>query len=430
MAVEDHGLEAIRKSAEEVKPGDKSNYFIKSRVLFDSKGLDAFGRLRVSQPQTIFDAGFATNTLTKLFTQFTQTGGAIAHNANSTSVDFSTNTTQGSKAVLQTSRFFNYHPGKSQLLLVTGNMHGKQSGIRKRIGLFDDKNGVFFELNGQLANCVFRSSVSGSVVDTSAEQSTWNIDKLDGTGQSGITLDWTKQQILFLDFQWLGSGAIRFGTIIGGQVIYAHQFNNANVLDSPWAQFSIWPIRAEMENTGTPTSNGAGTLTCMSVISEGGWNPQGLLATANTSSTPRALSTGQTLPVISIRKQSASVKIPIIPIDFTLLSDTADTYLVRIVKNGTLTAPSWVSTGQVSEYDVSASAITGGETIYSRYLSSQVGSVGAVNIESLREVLNTVLGASFNGGTDAYASEMFSVVVTTLSGAASLFGSINFKELV
>lgn len=465
MSVDDYGLEALRKSAEQIVEGNKSEYRLKTNVTtsalptgastaanqatantslnsIDSKltspvtvkyspySLDAFARLRVSNPQTVFEFGFIKDLRTKLFTEFTQTGASSSHNSNKTSVDFATNTTSGSKIVFQTLRYFNYHPGKSQLLILTGNLQGKQTNVRKRVGQFDDNNGVFFELDGQSANVCFRSKVTGSVVDTKVEQASWNIDKLNGSGASGVTLDFTKQQILFVDFQWLGSGVIRFGTIIGGNLIYAHQFNNANVLDSPWSQYSIWPIRCELENTGTPSSNGAATLACGTLISEGGWGPEGILQTANNGVTPRALSAGATVPLLTIRKASASVKLPIVPIDFSALSDTPDNYLIQIIRNGTLTGASFSALGLISEVDVSATAITGGDVLYSKYLGSGTTAGGAIDISALKEALNLIAGASFNGGTDAFTSSHISIVATTISGAANIFCSINFKELV
>ena len=51
------------------------------------------------------------------------------------------------------------------------------------------------------ASFVLRSSTSGAPVEREVQQSEWNIDPFDGTGPSGITLDFTCTQILLIDAQ-------------------------------------------------------------------------------------------------------------------------------------------------------------------------------------------------------------------------------------
>lgn len=55
----------------------------------------------------------------------------------------------------------------------------------------------------------------------------WN-DKLDGSGSSGINIDFTKVQVLAIKYETSRSGSIRIGFMIGGKFIEAIQFIQTN----------------------------------------------------------------------------------------------------------------------------------------------------------------------------------------------------------
>ena len=154
---------------------------------------------------------------------------------------------------------------------MTGVLGAQKSGVRSRIGYFDANDGVYFEMDGTAGISVnVRSSASGSPVNTSIPQASWNFDKMDGTGPSGVVLDFSKTQIFAIDFQWLGVGRVRFGFFANGVLIICHQVYNSNVITSPYMNTANLPMRAEIFNTGA-----AGTATtmkqvCMTAISEGG----------------------------------------------------------------------------------------------------------------------------------------------------------------
>jgi hypothetical protein len=135
------------------------------------------------------------------------------------------------------------------------------------IGYFDSLNGLFFRQTGTALSVVRRTSTSGSVVDNVVEQANWNLDKLDGTGASGFTLDDTKAQILFIDFQYLGMGRVRMGFDINGIIVYCHEFLNANVLDVPYMQSGTLPIGILLTTTGTSVTK-TSYFKCAAVHSE------------------------------------------------------------------------------------------------------------------------------------------------------------------
>jgi hypothetical protein len=118
------------------------------------------------------------------------------------------------------------------------------------VGYYDDSNGLFVELQDSTINFVLRSTKTGVVTEDRISQSNWNIDPLNGSGPSGITLDITKAQILFIDFEWLGVGTVRVGFVIDGKIYYANYFNHANIIDSTYMKTATLPISYEIKNTG------------------------------------------------------------------------------------------------------------------------------------------------------------------------------------
>jgi hypothetical protein len=251
-----------------------------------SVNLGSFGRLRVANPETIFDSKQLFNS-SSIFWDDQETEGSGTANVYDTNRASSTisvsNNTLG-RRVRQTFQTFNYQPGKSQLILTTWVNIATTSGITKRIGLFDSNDGLFYNSQDGVLSLVKRSSVTGSPVDEIVPQSSWNLDKLDGTGESGITLDPTKAQIGFFDFEWLGVGIVRMGFVIGGNIIYAHQFTHSNIITSVYMSTPNLPLRSEIYNDG---SGGADSfeVICSTVISEGGFEPIGVFRWISTGAT-------------------------------------------------------------------------------------------------------------------------------------------------
>ena len=200
---------------------------------------------------------------------------------NNASIILSTNS-QNSYAIRQTISRFPYQPGKSQYALFTGVMT-PETGIIKRYGLFTSLTaapytpnvGLYFEASSGAVSVWINNANGGSSItpSQSATRSNWNIDKLDGTGKSGVNLQFDKAQIFLIDYEWLGIGRVRFGFVVDGKIYYCHEFNNANVVTAPYIFTPNLPIRAEIRQTGaTP---GTFRVICQSIMSEGGHNMVG-----------------------------------------------------------------------------------------------------------------------------------------------------------
>lgn len=238
----------------------------------DSANLDAFSRLRVSLPTSVFDSQFTYTLQTLLFQQVTSGAGAtITHDAtNRCGLMSFSSTPTGGTAFMQSYEFFRYQPLKSQEIAVTFNFIQQVANVTKFAGYSDGSNGIEFRNNGTTNQIAILSTTSNG--NQIINQASWNIDKLDGSGgasnPSGILLDITKSQILIIDFQALYQGRVRVGFDINGIVYYAHEFLHANVAVFPYIANANLPIRCGMTCTGTVTTTMF--FTCCGIASEGG----------------------------------------------------------------------------------------------------------------------------------------------------------------
>ena len=229
---------------------------------------DAFSRIRVSEPFGVFDGQFQYGLNPLLYDTITIGSGAtITYDATNRNADLKfSSSPSASEVVMQTFEYFRYQAGKSQQIFVTFNMHGAHANIIKYAGYSDGNNGIELFLNGTTAN--FRILSDTQEGDETVPSGNWNIDKFDGTGPSGLTIDFTKVQILVVDFQALYVGRVRVGFDIDGIVYYAHEFLHANNDTYSYFQTANLPVRVGMYAGATATDSL--DFICSAVISEGG----------------------------------------------------------------------------------------------------------------------------------------------------------------
>ena len=397
-----------------------------------SAALDAFGRLRVSNPLTLFDSSHRYKD-NGLWNTLTATGGAAAFSADQGLVELSVTTTSGSKVYRETTKVFPYLPGKSLLVMTTFVMSPAKANLRQRLGYYGDQNGMFLELDGAggtVLSFVERSYVSGSAVDTKVNQSSWNYDKMDGTGPSKMTLDITKAQILWMDIEWLGLGTVRMGFVIDGKFILCHQFHHANLITSTYITTASLPLRYEIENTGTTSGSSILKQICSTVISEGGYELRGLqqaisipITAARTTSTA-----GTYYPIISIRlKASPNFLDAIVILTALSLLGTGNgvNYNWKVIATGTTTAGTWVSAGADSavEYNLTGTSFANGRTLASGYFSASNQSTTSVDI--LKEAL-----FKFQLERNTFTSTAFELTLVVASdGGGSVFASVDWEEI-
>jgi len=353
--------------------------------------LDAFGRLRVSNPFTLFDSShrYADNNLWA--NSITGTA-AATFNQDEGLVNLTVGTASGDQIIRETIKVFSYQPGKSLLVMSTFVMGDAKAGLRQRVGYYGAANGIYFERDGTTNYMVERSSVTGVLTNTRVAQANWNQDPLDGTGPSGLTLDSSKAQILYMDVEWLGLGTVRTGFIINGQFVPAHNFDHANLVTTTYITTASLPLRYEMENTAATASASTLKQVCSTVISEGGYQLAGAqLSVGNAITVPTTLTTAGTYyPVVSLRLKSTRLDAIAILTALSILGITNNAnYNWRVVAGGTTTAGTWVSAGANSsvEYNLTGTAFTTGT---GRVLASgffQGSNQGSTAVDILKQAL-------------------------------------------
>jgi hypothetical protein len=395
-------------------------------ISFPPTALDAFGRQRVSQPYTLFDSQNRYAADNQFDVAVTGTGVAT-YLPNEAAVKMEVTGAGAGSVVRQSYRSFPYQPGKGLLVLATFVMDGSQNlNLTQRVGYYNAQNGVFFQRIDGTYSFVLRSYVTGSVSDArTVNQSSWNGDKLDGTGPSGLTLDPSKAQILWMDFEWLGVGSVRCGFIINGQYIVCHTFENANVIANVYMTTAILPVRYEIVSTAAVAASMKAI--CCSVVSEGGFEQTSIDHVARRTTILGTIST-TFLPLVSIRLASGRLGAVVLPNRIQMLPTTSQNYEIALVKNPTLTSASWVAvpTDSNVEYDVSATAMTGGSIVQTDYVTAS-GSGGVGNTsEPTGYNWDLQLGASIAGVSDIYT-----LGVRVVSGATTgdAVGSLSFYDL-
>lgn len=382
---------------------------------------DSFGRIKVANPYLLFDSSFQYTLQEEIFISQSISGGSVLHDPNKAAAVLSCTSTPGSIARFRTRNYFAYSPAFTNTLFCSFNLKGNVAGVKKTIGQFDPQNGYFIQLADGTIYVAIRSTIGGITTETKIPRANWNLDKLDGTGSSGKTLDTSKQQILHLQYQWLGSGSVVFSFIIDNLIIPVHSFNFANISQTLYSQTATLPIQTEIENV----SGSASTMefTCCSLVTNGGMSQHGHLFSISSGQTPKNLSTaGVSVPIISLRKKAAFNKVPVAVLDAQVFCTSADDFLVQIVFNPTLTGAVWADIpNALCQRDVTATAWSGGRIVAETYLKGNMQA--SAPLEQLTKFWDLTLGNDF-----ASNSDVISIVATPLTTNAQLYGNIAFKE--
>ena len=411
-------------------------------TMADGPQLDAFGNMRTSSAIQLFGATQEYNFGPLLFDHHTASGGTATHAVLTNSTILSTaGTTSGARALRQTRLYLRYTPGKSHLIKNTGTLRkgGTPSGAATTAtGYFDDRNGVFFQDTAAGVRLVTRSDTTGSVVQSVANQADWNLDKMDGTGPSGILIDWTKEQIFVFDLQWLGVGRVRCGLSSRGRVVYVHEFNHANSATSVYMRTGCLPVRYEAFNDGGAGSNVATEAICTSVDSEGGVNEDAFYSFAYSAYVGAAIALDTTYrPIVTRRLRDSfnglTVRGHAHLRGFDLLVGGGDIawqiiYNAPVVigAGGATITQNVDATHSISEYDTYTGAANtvgaGGTVIAAGFATTGSGSTRQTSSFS-DPGARPLLGRTYAGVRDGYT-----LVARSISGSANLQVNVSLKE--
>ena len=389
---------------------------------------DAFGRVRVSDPVTLFDSQFQYDKQPLIWNEDTANSGTATHLPNESAVRLRAATNNGSQVVLQTRNYMRYQPGKSQLIFVTFNFEEAVTNNAKRVGYFDADNGIFLEQDGSTLNIVRRTSTSGSAVDNEVAQASWSVDAFDGSGASGVTLDFTKTQILIIDLEWLGVGLVRVGFVVDGKIYLAHEFKNANSLTVPYMTTANLPVRYEITNSAALGATTDLKAICASVISEGGLEEQRAFPFATGTDAAGETVTGTEAPVISIRPASTFNSITnqtMITLTSIWMTAATKNTKFRVMYNPSLTGASFgsVDSNSAVEVDTSASSFTGGTEIESILL------LAGGEAEGTTRASGQLTRLPFGFDIDGSNPDIISVVAESVGGDGTAHVTFRWSEL-
>jgi hypothetical protein len=390
---------------------------------------DAFGRLRIAQPETLFDSKQLFDDAPLYFddSETSGSGTGSSHSTNKAATTMSVSATTAGTRVRQTFQRFNYQPGKSQLILVTGNLRasGGGSGVKSCMGYFDDQNGFYYSVDEGTLKIVKRSYISGSAVDTEVEQSSWNGDTMDGTGASGKTLDETKSIIFWVAFEWLGVGSAFCGFVIDGEFITAHTFHHSNGIASTYMSTPNLPIRYEISNDGTGAASSMEHI-CSTVISEGGAQNIGVIRYKSTEGTHVDANTANTVyAVVGLRLKTTHADEVVNIESVSMINAQADDFEWLLLFNptvaGTFTYSNETNSSCQTAIGATANTVTGGTPIDGGMVKagSNAGSIAKRVSNALR------LGVDIAGTT----VDEIVLCVRPLTNGADIEGSITWREL-
>ena len=368
---EDISVNAVKVAQVSSTPNDTPYYFqenvivggenMKHRLEIDRRGsaqvtfangthsFDAIGRLQVSQSKSLGEYIQSYDELPNKFTDTIVAGGSLTYDNSIRSCKLS-NTTASEASYIRTSNQYHlYQAGVSTLIEMTCAVGDTgKADVNRFWGLFDDDNGMFFDLNGTAFGVTQRSKSTGSVVNTTIDQSDWNVDRLDGTGSvfnpSNFTLDVSKINLYWIDYQWLGAGTIRMGVKIDGELIICHQIHNANRNVLPYMSTGSLPIRYGQTNTAMSASTSEYTFTCATVLLEGEFSPArnrytGDYSSSVTTTSDTVIAAGRPLQTYKMVDNRGEVSVD----DMTIHNAGTDAIIVKLWVAGTITGGTWTS---------------------------------------------------------------------------------------
>lgn len=414
------------------------SYINQQRIQFsDTPSIDAFGRLRVSQPATLFDSKQLYDKDTDKIVWDEEINGAGASSSHSTAESAVTMAVANDTeyVIRATKMRFLYQPGKSQFSFFTGVM-STETDVTKRIGLmtssttgpYTPNNGIYFENDGTGAYVVINKNETANRI----AQANWNLDTMDGNGPSGITVDWDQSQIFTIDYEWLGVGRVRMGLVINGLIHHVHQFLNANISSTVYTPSPNLSVRYEIRSTG-----GSGSLVhiCSTVMSEGGQDPIGVLHTASNGITPINVASGTPEIILGIRLRSTHPDAIIILTVGSGLAIGGINSRVYASFNPTYdgTGLTWnnVGNGSAIEYAVGEgdnNVTDNGLIIGDRYISGSAGGgpVGPSSGSLNSDLANAIrLGVALDGTVDE-----FYIIANPLTADEDYVASISWRELI
>jgi hypothetical protein len=325
-----------------------------------------------------------------------------------------TTTASGDTVLRRTKQRFPYQPGKSLVSLQSFVGAPLAPGLIQDIGYFDDNNGVMLRASGTTLQFVVRSFTTGSVVENVVNQSVWNIETFSA-------LDFSKAQIFSADFEWLGVGRVRCGFVVDGNVVYCHEFNHANVINRTYMQTAILPLSYRIANTTAQASGATFQQICCSLLSEGGYEPDGPIYSIDHSLASVPNVSGERVTA-GIRMASGRTGNVILPAKVDIASESTNVVAWKLRLNPTLSGVTWTPAvnGRGNVETITSASLVSGGTIVNTGVISQGQSVNL----AIDTAIRLALGVNASGASDT-------LILTVDSAVNSkALGQLGWVEIV
>jgi hypothetical protein len=413
--------------------------------------LDAFARLRVSFPTTILDIRFpgqsgGSASFLKNSLQITSEASGLSYTGAYGESKLVISALGAGYYVSQSRNYCVYQPGKSLLFMASGILYPGNNNYTTRIGYFDNvvpltnsltvRNGIYFEHSQGVYSVNIKNNTTTTIV-----QDNWNIDKLNGTGLTGLNLDFTKTQLFVMDMEWLGVGRVRFGFYVYGKIQYCHQVTNINILTQPYTNAINLPICYSIHNssaTADPANNF--TQICSTVISEGGYAPLGRPFSISTDTTGVSIALNVEEPILFLRGNVANSNYyhqNIIPTGLSMICTDVNNlilYKLKLFLAGTYlgTQPTWTNVNSIysvaqyagnlpTGYD-NSNAITLDEGYFYGRGTNTFSPLGDVFTSQVLQLTSNIINES-----DILV--LTATHVTGGGGSSTVYGTLSWQEL-
>jgi len=347
----------------------------------------------------------------------TVTGSGDISKAASGEILLSTGATSSSTTDLESAAVGRYIPGYGAEVGIGVRIPTAPTGnIEARFGgrTVDKNNGFYFLNNASGLNVVYESGG----VETTVAQTDWNIDKVDGSGPSGFTLDLTAGNIFQIEYTWYGYGQVLFGVVA--------TFNNSQRF-IPCHSLRVTgstSIQSPNLRVFTETLNGADSVDFdiyvggrqYSIV--GDYIPK-VRFTGQSFSGVATSTTATTNPLVSFRTKTAFRDRGLIVGGYTIKPVTEDC-IVEVYLNATLTGASWATPTNATaaetavEADISATSFSGGTLIHSEFHASGQANQG--------------LTSGITLDIDIPEQQPITLAVRTLSGTGTASGILRIRE--
>lgn len=340
---------------------------VPKNAIGDPELIDGNLRFRVSEIYTLADY---TNVYPPLISFWSEkiTGDASSqHISAASTMRLTVGSNQDDEVIRHTTLYHPYQPGKPMIIMATFNFGAGEEGVVKSIYYGDSGNAIIFRQRDNQLELAIKSNTSGTPVEIVIPQNNWNLDTLDGFGDSGITLDIEKIQFIRFEFVWLGAGSVRFGFEIGNQVVYAHQQDHANLIGKPFMATASLPLGMSIKNTANTTKSNSMEFICASICQEGEPVTTGYLCSVDTFSVTKPVTSSFT-PVLGIRLKEVFLgktnRVAVLP-KYLRIESLNNPTLVRVLYNPEITGGTWNDAGTFNpvEYSTDITTFNGGHSM-------------------------------------------------------------------